>query len=151
MRPKSSSLASEIARLAAHLRKLEHESSSLTVRIAREEKEQAARYKLTAKRDRLRRRIWETRERNRDKRERLMTLKRIKEGAGKEVKIERKEVKVEKDDDDDDKVVEVMQVDSETEVEDEDEVKEEEWNTTPFKTELTPIVKMEMYDEVELM
>jgi hypothetical protein len=151
MRPKSNSLASEIARLATHLRELEHESSSLTVRIAREEKEQAARYKLTAKRDRLRRRIWEIREKNRDKRERLVTLKRIREGAGMEARIERKkEVKVEKEGGDDE-VIEVMQVDSETEVEDEDEVKEEEWNTTPFKTELTPIVKMEMYDEVELM
>jgi hypothetical protein len=150
MRPKSSSLASEIARLATHLRELEHESSSLTVRIAREEKEQAARYKLAAKRDRLRRRIWEVREKNRDKRERLMTLKKMKEESGKEAKIERKkEARVEKEDEDE--VVEVMQGDSETEVEDEDEVEYEVSDTTPVKTELTPRVKTEMFDEDELM
>jgi hypothetical protein len=149
MRPKSSSLASEIARLATHLRELEHESSSLTVRIAREEKEQAARYKLAAKRDRLRRRIWEVREKNRDKRERLMTLKKMKEESGKEAKIERKkEAEVDKEDEE---VVEVMQADSETEVEDEDEVEYEVSDTTPVKTELKPRVKTEMFDEDELM
>jgi hypothetical protein len=149
MRPKSSSLASEIARLATHLRELEHESSSLTVRVAREEKEQAARYKLAAKRDRLRRRIWEVREKNRDKRERLMTLKKMKEESGKEAKIERKkEAEVEKEDEE---VVEVMQGDSKTEVENEVEEEYEVSDTTPVKTEPTPRVKTEMFDEDELM